>query len=125
MAIVTGTRTARCFLLLLELPEDICGGIVDRDQTCMGPVKQMPACCLFPSKQHAQTSSQLACSCHSNIQWNLYTLLNFSQDCLQEKYYNTAVNLMHCIAHIHQVDAEMRDQPERVEEQMCSCFFGL
>ncbi len=128
MAIVTGTRTASCCFLLLQLPEDICGGIVDGDQTCVGFVKQMPACCFFPSKQYAQTASQLACSRSSNIQRNLYTFLKFLRDCLiclQERYYNTAVNLMHCIAHIHQVVAEMRDPPERVEEQMCSCFFAL
>jgi hypothetical protein len=26
---------------------------------------------------------------------------------------------MHGVAHVHQVDTKMRNQPERVEEQMC------
>jgi hypothetical protein len=37
----------------------------------------------------------------------------------------TTVNLMHGVAHVHEVNAEMRNQPKRVEEQMGSSFFSL
>jgi hypothetical protein len=32
---------------------------------------------------------------------------------------------MQGVAHIHQVDTKMRNQPERVEEQMCPGLYSL
>ena len=125
MEIVAGTRSAICLVLILQLPQDIGSGIVDGAQTCVGTVQQMTACYHFLSEQHAQTASQLVCSLSRNNCGNFYTLLNFSQNGLEERNYNAAVDLiilMHCIAHVHQVDAEVRDQSERVEEEMRPAF---
>mmetsp|Transcript_41742 Transcript_41742/g.87162 ORF Transcript_41742/g.87162 Transcript_41742/m.87162 type:complete len:228 (+) Transcript_41742:728-1411(+) len=119
MAVVAGTCVASGLLLFLQLLEYIGGSEVDGNQTSMGTVHEMAARCSFLSQEPAQSVCNLLCSCPSNTQWNFDALPELSKNGLQEGNDDTAVNLMHCVAHVHQVDTKMRNQPERIEEQMC------
>jgi hypothetical protein len=125
MAVVAGTRVASSLLLFRQLLEYIGGGKVDGNQTRMGTVQEMAACCFLLSQEPAQSVGKLLCSCPCNPEWYFDTLPEFSKNGLQEGNYDTAVNLMQGVAHIHQVDTKMRNQPERVEEQMCPGLFSL
>ncbi len=69
---------------------------------------------LFLSKEHAQPACKRLCSRPSESEWDFDTL----QELFPEGNDNTAVNLMHGITHVHQVDTKVLYQPERVEEQM-------
>jgi len=73
----------------------------------------------FFTKEPVQSLCKLLRSCPSNPEWDLDTLPELSKNGLQEGYDHTAVNLMHGVAHVHHVDTKMRNQPERIEEQMC------
>ena len=79
-------------------------------------MNEMTARCLFLPMQCSQPIGQLIRRRSSNIQRTLHTLLELSENGLQERYYDTAVNLMQGIAYIYQIDAEVRDQPECIEE---------
>ena len=63
-----------------------------------------------------QSVRQLPCCCPTYAQRQFHTLAELTENGLEEGNNNTAVNLMHGVAHIHQVDAKMWNQPERVEE---------
>ena len=119
MAVVTRSRVARGFLLVLQLLEYIGGGIVHWNQTRMGTVHDMAARDFFFTKEPAQPLGKLLRSRPSYPEWDLDTLPELAKNGLQEGNYDTAVNLMQGVAHVHQVDTKMRNQPERVEEQMC------
>ena len=125
MAVVTGTSVACGFFLVLQLLENIGGGIVYWNQTRMGTVHEMAARDFFFSKEPAQSLCKLLRSCPSNPEWDLDTLPELSKNGLQEGDDNTAVNLMHGVAHVHQIDTKIRNQPERVEEQVGTGLFSL
>ncbi len=110
---------ASSLLLFLQLLEYIGGGKVDGNQTRMGTVQEMAPRCFFLSQEPAQSVGKLLCICPCNPDWHFDTLPEFSKNDLQEGNDDTAVNLMQGVEHVHQVDTKMRNQPERVEEQMC------
>ena len=62
---------------------------------------------------------------YPDSEWKLDTLTEISKNGLQKGYDDTAVDLMHGVAHIHQVDTEIWNQPERVEEKMGTGFLSL
>jgi hypothetical protein len=125
MARVTGTSVPSSLLFFCQLLEKIGSGIVDGNHARMSPMHDMPACWGFLSQQLSQSACQLLCCCPGRTKRQFYTLAELTENGLQEGNNYTAVNLMHDVAHVHQVNAEMRNQPERVEEQMCSSLFPL
>jgi hypothetical protein len=125
MAVVTGTCVSSSLLLFIQLFENIGRVIVDGNQARMSPMHDMPACRNFLSEQVSQSARQLLCCGPDDTEWQFNTLTEFSKNGLQEGNNHTAVYLMHGVAHVHQVDAKMRNQPERIEEQMGSSFFPL
>ena len=69
----------------------------------MGTVHKMAARDFFFSKEPVQSLCKLLRSCPSNPEWDLDTLPELSKNLngLQEGDNNTAVNLMHGVAHVH------------------------
>jgi hypothetical protein len=100
-SMVADTCSACCVVLVFQLPEYIGCDIVDLEQTEVGTVHEMTTCSFLLPKQRAQLIRQLVCCSSSNIQLNFHSLPKLSQNGLQERHYDTAVNLMHGITHVH------------------------
>ena len=125
MAVVTGSRVSSSFLLVLQLLEHIGGGIVHWNKTRMGSVHDMAARDFFFTKEPAQSLGKLLRSRPSYPEWDLNTLPELSKNGLQEGNDYTAVYLMHGVAHVHQIDTKIWNQPERVEEQVGAGLYSL
>ena len=125
MAVVTGSRVTSGFLLVLQLLEYIGGGIVHWNKTRMGSVHDMAARDFFFTKEPAQSLGKLLRGRPSYSEWELNTLPELSKNGLQEGNDYTAVYLMHGVAHVHQIDTKIWNQPERVEEQVGTGLYSL
>ncbi len=80
--------------------------------------------CVF-SKDESETRGQFLGS-QSNIpQDRFHTFAVLSQNSLHEGDNYPVVNLMHRVAHIHQVHTKMRNEPKCVEKKMCASLLPL
>ena len=70
------------------------------------------------AKKQPETCCYL-CSCQSWLfKERFYAFKVFAQDSLEEGNNNSVVYLMHGITPVHQIDAEVRYEPERVETKV-------
>ena len=80
--------------------------------------------CVF-SKEESETCGQFLGRQSNTIQDNFHTFPVLSQDRLQEGDNYPVVNLMHRVAHIHQVNTEMWNEPKCIEQKMCPRLLPL
>ena len=73
------------------------------------------------ARQHVfEPVFQFGCSPSLDVQDQLYTLQKSLQNCPDECHYDTQINGMHAIAHEHLMHTEVCNQPESIENQMCT-----
>lgn len=77
------------------------------------------------SKEYSEARSQFVGCQSSTVQDRLHAFTVLAQNRLQETNDYPVINLMHWIAHIHQIDTEIWNAPKCVEQKMCSSLLSL